>query len=47
MTKQDKNINLNYLFGPKFTKVNGLCVLSFENENNRILFQSIIHQKLK
>ena len=47
MTKQDKNNNLNYLFAPQFTKVNGLCVLSFENENNRILFSKYYTPEIK
>ena len=38
MTKQIKNNNLNYLIDPKFTKVNRLFVLSFENENDRTSF---------
>ena len=31
MTNQAKNNNLNYLIDPKFTKVNRLFILSFEN----------------
>ena len=38
MTKQIKNNNLNYLIDPKFTKVNRLFVLSFENKNDRTSF---------
>ena len=38
ITNQTKNNNLNYLIDAKFTKVNGLSVLSFENENNRTSF---------
>ena len=38
MKNQTKNNNLNYLIDPTFTKVNGLLVLSFENENNRTSF---------
>ena len=37
-TNQTKNNNLNYLIDPKFTKVNRLFVLSFENENDRASF---------
>ena len=35
MTNHAKNNNLNYLIDQKFTKVNRLFVLSFENENDR------------
>ena len=38
MKNQTKNNNLNYLIDQTFTKVNGLLVLSFENENNRTSF---------
>ena len=38
MKNQTKNNNLNYLIDPTFTKVNGLLVSSFENENNRTSF---------
>ena len=37
-TNQTKNNNLNYLIDPKFTKVNRLFVLSFENEDDRASF---------
>ena len=37
-TNQTKNNNLNYWIDPKFTKVNRLFVLSFENENDRASF---------
>ena len=47
MTTQTKTNNLNYLIDPTFNKVKRLFVLSFENEDNRFSFQSIIHQKLK
>ena len=33
MSNQTKNINLNYLIDPKFTNVNSLFVLLFENEH--------------
>ena len=39
MTNQTKNNNLNHLIDPKFTKVNGLFVHSFENENDRTSFK--------
>ena len=35
MTNQTQNNNLSYLIDPKFTKVNRLFVLSFENEDDR------------
>ena len=38
MTNQTKNNNLNHLIDPKFTKVNRLFVLSFENENDKTSF---------
>ena len=38
MTNQTKNINLNYLIVPTFTKANRLFVLSFENENDEASF---------
>ena len=38
MTNQTKNNNLYHLIDPKFTKVNRLFVLSFENENDRTSF---------
>ena len=47
MTNQTQNNNLNYLTNPTFTKVNRLFVVSFENENNRTLFQSIMYQMSK
>ena len=47
MTNQTRTNNLNYLIDPTFTKVNRLFVLSFENEEDRTSFQSIIYQKLK
>ena len=38
-TNQTNQTNqANYLIDPKFTKVNGLFVLSFENENDRTSF---------
>ena len=47
MTNQTQNNNLNYLTDPTFTKGNRLFVSSFENENNRTLFQSIMYQMSK
>ena len=35
MTNQTKTKNLNYLIAPTFSKVNGLFVLSFGNEEDR------------
>ena len=40
MTNQTENNNLNYLIDPTFTKVNGLLVLSFDNENDRTSFSN-------
>ena len=47
MSNQTKNNNLNYFIDPAFTNVNRLFVLSFENENDKLLFQSIMYQVLK
>ena len=47
MTNQNKTNHLNNLIDLTFTKVNRLFVLSFENEEDRISFQSIMYQKLK
>ena len=38
MTNHTKNNNLNYLIDPKFTKINRLFVLLFENENDKTTF---------
>ena len=38
MSNQTKTNNLNYLIDPKFTKGNRLCVLSFEDEDDRTSF---------
>ena len=38
MTNQTKTNRLNYLIDPKFTKINRLFVLSFENEEDRTPF---------
>ena len=37
MSNQTKNNDLNYLIDPTSTNVNRLFVLSFENEDDRIL----------
>ena len=47
MTNQTKTNHLNHLIDPTFIKVNRLFVLSFENEEDRNLFQNIMYQKLK
>ena len=47
MTNQTEINNVNYLIDPTFNKVNRLFVLSFENEDGRKYFLSIIHQKSK
>ena len=47
MTNQNKTNHLNNLIDLTFTKVNRLFVLSFENEEDRTSFQSIMYQKLK
>ena len=47
MTTKTQNNNLNYLIDPKFTKVNRLFVLSFENEKIEHLFKSIMYQMSK
>ena len=47
MTNRTQNNNFNYLIDPTFTKVNKLFVLSFENENDRNLLQSIMYQMSK
>ena len=38
MSKQAKSNNLNYLIDPRFSRVNRLFVLSFENDDDRISF---------
>ena len=48
MSNQTKNNNLNYLIDPTFTKFNRLLfVLYLKIKIIELLFQSIIHQKLK
>ena len=39
MNNQTQNNNSNYLIDPKFTEVNRMLVLSFENENESIMYQ--------
>ena len=39
MSKQTKNINLNYLIDASFNKANSLFVLSFKNEDDRISYE--------
>ena len=45
MTNQTINNNLNYLIDPKFTKLNRLFVLSFENKNDRTSFSKVLCTK--
>ena len=47
MSNQVKNNNLNYLTDPTFTNVNRLFVLSFENEDDRILFSEYYVPKVE
>ena len=47
MSNQTKNNNFNHLIDPIFTKVNRLFVLSFENEDERTFFQSLVYLLLK
>ena len=47
MFNQTKNNNLNYLIDPKFTKVNRLFVLSFENETDGTSFSKYYVPKVK
>ena len=47
MTNQTKTNRLNHLIDPTFNKVHRLFVLSFENEEDKTLFQNIMYQKLK
>ena len=47
MSNQAANNNLNYLIDPKFTNVNGLFVLSFENENDRVYFSKYYSPKVE
>ena len=47
MTKQTKTNNLNYLIDPKFTKVNRLFALSFENEDYRTSFSKYFTPKVE
>ena len=43
MSNQTKNNNSNYLVDPTLTNVNRLFILSFENEDDRISFSTILH----
>ena len=45
MTNQTENNTLNYLIDRKFTKVNRLFVLSFENENYSIFCFKVLCTK--
>ena len=47
MSNQAANNNLNYLIDPTFTNVNGLFVLSFENENDRVYFSKYYSPKVE
>ena len=47
MSNQAANNNLNYLTDPTFTNVNGLFVLSFENENDRVYFSKYYSPKVE
>ena len=47
MTNQTKNNNLNYLIDPMFPKFNGLFVLSFENDNDRLFARILQNLYLK
>ena len=47
MTNQAKNNHLNYLIDQKFTKVNRLRVLSFENEEDKTSFSKYYVPKVE
>ena len=47
MTNQTANNNLNYLINPTFCNVNRLCVLSFENEEDRTSFSGYYVSKVE
>ena len=47
MTYQSETNNLNYLIDPTFIKVNGLFVLSFENEEGRTSFSKYYTPKVE
>ena len=47
MPNQTKSNNLNYLIDPKFTNVNRLFVLSFENEDDRTSFSKYYAPKIE
>ena len=46
MSNKTKNNNLNYLIDPTFTNVNGLFVLSFENEDDKTSFSKYYLSKV-
>ena len=46
MSNMTKNNNLNYLIDPTFTNVNGLFVLSFENEDDKTSFSKYYLSKV-
>ena len=47
ISNQAMNNNLNYLLDPKFTNVNRLFVLSFENKADRTSYSNYMYQVLK
>ena len=47
MTNQTKTNHLNHLIDPTFAKVNGLFVLSFENEEDRTSFSKYYVPKVE
>ena len=47
MTNQTKTNHLNHLIDPTFAKVNGLFVLSFENEEDRTSFSKYYTPKVQ
>ena len=47
MSNQTKNNNLNYLIDPTFTNLNGLFVLTFENEDDRTSFSKYCVPKVE
>ena len=47
MSNQTKNNNLNYLIDPTFSEVNRLCLLCYENEDDRTSFSKYYVPKVK
>ena len=47
ISNQTKNNNLNYLIDPTFTNLNGLFVLTFENEDDRTSFSKYCVPKVE